>query len=152
MIEEGDSQWSSTATVLFEPAEEGGFMVTCPALPGLLTAGDTLEEARAMAQDAIRAYLESLRRPALKPKAEAPTQQATAGHASLAWPGPEARHPEVANWRSLLAPLGITWPVSLQRRFAALGKSKLYTIHSMCYCELFAHPLTYPLGNDERWV
>ena len=47
-------------TVLFEPAEEGGFVVTCPALPGLVTEGDTMEEARAMAQDAIRAYLESL--------------------------------------------------------------------------------------------
>ncbi len=49
-------------TVLFEPAEEGGFVVTCPALPGLVTEGDTLEEARAMARDAIRAYLESLRK------------------------------------------------------------------------------------------
>jgi antitoxin HicB len=48
--------------VLFEPSEEGGFVVTCPALPGLVTEGDTLEEARAMAQDAIRAYLESLRK------------------------------------------------------------------------------------------
>ena len=47
-------------TVLFEPAEEGGFVATCPALPGLVTEGDTLEEARAMAQDAIRAYLEIL--------------------------------------------------------------------------------------------
>ena len=49
-------------TVLFEPAEEGGFVVTCPALPGLVTEGETLEEARAMAQDAIRAYIESLRK------------------------------------------------------------------------------------------
>jgi antitoxin HicB len=24
-------------TVLFEPAEEGGYVVTCPALPGLVT-------------------------------------------------------------------------------------------------------------------
>jgi predicted RNase H-like HicB family nuclease len=49
-------------TVLFEPAEEGGFVVTCPALPGLVTEGGTLEEARAMAQDAIRGYVESLRK------------------------------------------------------------------------------------------
>ena len=48
-------------TVFFEPAAEGGFTVTCPALPGLVTEGDTLEEARAMAKDAIRGYLESLR-------------------------------------------------------------------------------------------
>jgi antitoxin HicB len=43
-------------------ADEGGFAVTCPALPGLVTEGDTLEEARAMAEDAIRAYIESLRK------------------------------------------------------------------------------------------
>jgi antitoxin HicB len=47
-------------TVLFEPAEEGGYIVTCPALPGLVTEGDTLDEAREMARDAIRGYLESL--------------------------------------------------------------------------------------------
>ena len=47
-------------TVLFEPAEEGGYVVTCPVLPGLVTEGDTLEEARAMAADAIRGYVESL--------------------------------------------------------------------------------------------
>ncbi|HEU4345509.1 MAG TPA: type II toxin-antitoxin system HicB family antitoxin [Candidatus Binatia bacterium] len=52
-------------TVLFEPAEEGGYVVTCPALPGLVTEGDTLREARAMARDAIRAYLESLRKDGL---------------------------------------------------------------------------------------
>lgn len=49
-------------TVVFEPAEEGGFVVTVPALPGLVTEGDSLEEAREMAKDAIRGYLESLRK------------------------------------------------------------------------------------------
>lgn len=49
-------------TVFFEPAAEGGYVVTCPALPGLVTEGDNLEEARTMARDAIRAYLESLRK------------------------------------------------------------------------------------------
>jgi antitoxin HicB len=49
-------------TVFFEPAAEGGYVVTCPALPGLVTEGDTLAEARRMAQDAIRTYLESLRK------------------------------------------------------------------------------------------
>src|SRR5437762_3618102 len=49
-------------TVLFEPAAEGGYVVTCPALPGLVTEGDTLEEARAMTKDAIEGYLESLRK------------------------------------------------------------------------------------------
>lgn len=50
-----------TFTMLFEPAEEGGYVVTCPALPGLVTEGDTMEEARQMAEDALRGYLESLR-------------------------------------------------------------------------------------------
>lgn len=49
-------------TVLFEPAEEGRFVVTCPPPPGLVTEGDTLDEARAMAQDAIRGYIESLQK------------------------------------------------------------------------------------------
>jgi antitoxin HicB len=47
-------------TMLFEPAEEGGYVVTCPALPGLVTEGDTLEEASRMAADALRLYLETL--------------------------------------------------------------------------------------------
>ncbi len=62
-------------TVLFEPAEEGGFVVTCPALPGLVTEGDTLEEARRMALDAIRAYLESLHKDHLPIPADRPPVQ-----------------------------------------------------------------------------
>jgi antitoxin HicB len=49
-------------TVLMTPDDEGGYVVTCPALPGLVTGGDTLEEARAMAADAIRGYIESLQK------------------------------------------------------------------------------------------
>lgn len=49
-----------TFTMLFEPAEEGGYVVTCPALPGLVTEGDTMEEARKMAEDALRLYVETL--------------------------------------------------------------------------------------------
>jgi antitoxin HicB len=52
-------------TVLFEPAEEGGYVATCPALPGLVTEGATLEEAREMVRDAIRGYLESLQKDGL---------------------------------------------------------------------------------------
>jgi antitoxin HicB len=47
-------------TVVFEPQPEGGYTVTVPALPGCITEGDTLESAREMARDAIRAYCESL--------------------------------------------------------------------------------------------
>ena len=55
-----------TYAVVFEPAEKaGGSTATCPALPGLVTEGDTLEEARAMAADAVRCYLESLRKDGL---------------------------------------------------------------------------------------
>lgn len=47
-------------TVLFEPMSEGGHMVVVPALPGVITYGDTLDEARAMAEDAIRCHCEGL--------------------------------------------------------------------------------------------
>ena len=49
-----------TLSAVLTPAEEGGFVVTCPALPGLVTEGDTMEEARSMAEDALRLYLETL--------------------------------------------------------------------------------------------
>ena len=47
--------------ILLQPEPEGGYTVTCPALPGLVTFGESLAEARAMAADAIRGYLECLR-------------------------------------------------------------------------------------------
>ena len=52
------SQFSYTA--VFESAEEGGFVVTFPAIPGLATQGETLSEASAMAEDCLRAYVEAL--------------------------------------------------------------------------------------------
>ena len=33
-------------TVLFEPADEGGYIAFCPALPGLVTEGDMFEQTR----------------------------------------------------------------------------------------------------------
>ncbi len=47
-------------TIVVEPNEPDGYLVTCPALPGLVTEGDTLDEAYEMAHDAIQVYLESL--------------------------------------------------------------------------------------------
>lgn len=41
---------------------EGGYQVTVPMLPGLITYGRTLAEAREMAADAIRVHLEGLRK------------------------------------------------------------------------------------------
>lgn len=49
-----------TYTVIFEPAEEGGFVVSVPALPGCVTQGETYEEALMMAQDAIEGFLVAL--------------------------------------------------------------------------------------------
>lgn len=51
-----------TYTVLFEPAAEGGYTVTVPMLPGVITEGDTLEEARERVKEAIRGYLKVLRK------------------------------------------------------------------------------------------
>lgn len=47
-------------TVIFEPAEEGGYVVHVPALPGCYTQGETLEDAKEKAREAIACYLESL--------------------------------------------------------------------------------------------
>lgn len=49
-----------TYTVHLEPAEEGGYVVTVPALPGCITQGDTYGEALAMAEDCIRGFVEAL--------------------------------------------------------------------------------------------
>ena len=46
--------------ILYPDLEEGGYTVTVPVLPGCVTQGETLEEAIAMAKDAIRLYVESL--------------------------------------------------------------------------------------------
>jgi predicted RNase H-like HicB family nuclease len=42
----------------FSQEPEGGFTVTCPALPGLVTYGRTLEEAREMGEDAANGLIE----------------------------------------------------------------------------------------------
>ena len=47
-----------TYTIHLEPAEEGGYTVTVPALPAVVTQGDTYDEAIAMAEDAIRTYID----------------------------------------------------------------------------------------------
>lgn len=52
---------SRTYTVILEPAEEGGYIVHVPALPEIVTEGDTEAEAIAMAKDAIELVIESRR-------------------------------------------------------------------------------------------
>jgi antitoxin HicB len=45
-------------TVVLEPQPGGGFTVSVPALPEVVTEGDTEAEAMRMAEEAIRAVLE----------------------------------------------------------------------------------------------
>lgn len=47
-------------TVLFEPFAGGGYIIIVFALPGIITYGSTLDEARDMAEDAIRCHCEGL--------------------------------------------------------------------------------------------
>ena len=47
-------------TTVFDLAEEGGYVVTFRAIPGLATQGEMLDEAGPMAEDCLRAYLKSL--------------------------------------------------------------------------------------------
>ena len=48
--------------LIFTPEPEGGFTVTVPALPGCVTYGKTLSEAKKMAKDAIEGYLAVLKK------------------------------------------------------------------------------------------
>ena len=47
-------------TIVLEQEEDGGFVVTVPALPGCVTQGDTREDALLNAKEAIEAYLQEL--------------------------------------------------------------------------------------------
>ena len=47
--------------ILIEPDEEsGGFVVTCPSLPGCYSQGDTIEQSLANIREAIELCLEDL--------------------------------------------------------------------------------------------
>ena len=46
--------------IMLKPEPEGGYTVTVPSLPGCITYGSTLDEAKGMAREAIELYLESL--------------------------------------------------------------------------------------------
>ncbi|MBI4035563.1 type II toxin-antitoxin system HicB family antitoxin [Candidatus Daviesbacteria bacterium] len=49
-------------TVIYTPEPEGGFTVNVPQLPGCVTYGKDLNEAKKMAKDAISLYLQSLKK------------------------------------------------------------------------------------------
>ncbi|MEK9154366.1 MAG: type II toxin-antitoxin system HicB family antitoxin [Patescibacteria group bacterium] len=61
--------------VVLTPEPEGGYTATVPVLPGCVSYGKTLDEARVMITDAIEGYLHSMR----KHKEPAPT----IGYASI---------------------------------------------------------------------
>ena len=46
--------------IVLRPEPEGGYTVIVPSLPGCITFGETIDEAREMAKDAIEAYLKSV--------------------------------------------------------------------------------------------
>lgn len=48
--------------IVLVPEPEGGYTVTVPALPGCVSYGKTVEEARAKIADAIQGYLYSLKK------------------------------------------------------------------------------------------
>jgi antitoxin HicB len=48
--------------VYLEPAEEGGYIVSCPDFPGCVTQGESVDEALAMVKDAIKGYIFSLKK------------------------------------------------------------------------------------------
>ncbi len=48
-------------SVVVHPAEEGGYWVEVPALPGCYSQGESVEEALANAKEAISLFLETLR-------------------------------------------------------------------------------------------
>jgi antitoxin HicB len=61
MSETGNGRRGRRYTVLLTPdVEDGGYVVTVPALPGCMTQGETAEEALENARDAIALYLEDV--------------------------------------------------------------------------------------------
>ncbi len=48
--------------IILRPEPEGGYTVIVPSLPGCITYGEDIKEAREMAEDAIKAYLESMKK------------------------------------------------------------------------------------------
>jgi len=46
--------------VLLMPDEDGGYVAECPAIPGCISEGDTLEQALENIRDAISACLETM--------------------------------------------------------------------------------------------
>ena len=61
MMRQGDVMKVLSYRILLRKEPEGGYTVIVPSLPGCVTYGETIEEAIAMAREAIELYLESLK-------------------------------------------------------------------------------------------
>lgn len=57
-------------TVVYQPIEDGWIMATVPELPGAVTQGATLEEARVNIKDAVELLLQSYREDAIRQATE----------------------------------------------------------------------------------
>jgi antitoxin HicB len=84
---------SFSFSVILEPQEGGGFTVLVPALPEVVTEGDTEEEALVNAQEAIRAILDYRREHGIAIPADAQ---------------PEIRRMKPATLRSIIRQAGLT--------------------------------------------
>jgi predicted RNase H-like HicB family nuclease len=49
-----------TFTVIYEPLQEGGYLVLCPFFRGLISYGENLDEARLMAKDALLCHCQGM--------------------------------------------------------------------------------------------
>ncbi len=57
---------SETLTIIFEPAAEGGYTATIAEVPGAVSEGETIEEAREMVLEAMHELLAFRRDEALR--------------------------------------------------------------------------------------
>lgn len=57
-------------TVIIELRDTKRYLVTCPALPGVVAEGDTLDEALALAQDSIECYISTLLKDGIAPPSD----------------------------------------------------------------------------------
>jgi len=53
-------------TIVFEPAEEGGYTAFIPEVPGAISEGESIEEAREMVMDALHELTTYRRESAMK--------------------------------------------------------------------------------------
>ena len=65
-LQKGATSVKREYSVLYQPIEDGWIMATVPELPGAVTQGRNLEEARTMIKEAVELLLQSYRENALK--------------------------------------------------------------------------------------